>query len=51
MFRTWMNTSSVGRTRSRPFVCEDAEVIVEDGGRCEINARVETERKNPNDPV
>jgi hypothetical protein len=31
MLKTWMNTSSVGRTPS--FGCWDVEAIVETGGR------------------
>jgi hypothetical protein len=36
MLKTWMNTSSVGRTRS--FDCWDVEAIVEAGGVCGKNA-------------
>jgi hypothetical protein len=40
MFKTWMVTSSVGRMKSRPFCCWDAEAIVEVGGMLgERNAR------------
>jgi hypothetical protein len=36
MFKTWMNTSSVGIARS--FGCWDFEAIVENRGRCEESA-------------
>ena len=47
MFKTWMNTSNVGRTTSRPFCDWDVEAIVEVGGGCEESARRDV-RKIPN---
>ena len=38
MFRTWINTSSVGRTRSRPSDRLKVEAIVGAGGGCEESA-------------
>jgi hypothetical protein len=47
MFRTWMNTSRVGRTGSRAVGRWDVEDIVEGGGRCEKSAGTEVVRKKP----
>jgi hypothetical protein len=47
MSRTWMNTSRVGRTRSRAVCRWDVEDIVESGGRCEKSVRDGGYRKKP----
>ena len=38
MVKAWMNTSNVGRTKSRPLCWWDVEAIVEVDGGCEESA-------------